>query len=1089
MAIKDEAMEAVGRALRLSGSSQVEAIERAFPDRPLLRTTLTGLLADSDTSWLETAGAWNPRFEERIRETLEQEPLAIGERVGDIRIRGQLGTGGMGTVYLGFDERLEREVAVKTVRIDGRQRPLARERFEREAGVLSRLNHPAICQIYSLVDARSAGQEIQCLVLERVEGTTLRESVGELGPDERLRVLEQVARALAVAHREGIIHRDLKPDNVMLTPAGEVKILDFGIARFSDAGSPEPVEEGDDGATARLVGTPRYMSPEQALCEPLSPASDLYSLGLLLKEVVTGSPAHPSASSPYELIRRAAEAEVEPLDESVDAEIAELVHGLLARDPAERPTAEETADRIRWVLDRPARARRRRIRWALGSVTALALIAAVWASVSAWQARRDADRLSVAARQLGEEVRSVDNLLRAAHLAPPHDVRAERRWVENRLRWIEEEFGGAGTWAEAPVAYARGKIALALGRPDEARMALERGWELGYHDRKLAEALGLAFGLLFDEASADARRLATADQRRAALEVADQSLRVPAVEWLDRARTSGSARGADGDPNGLAEAWIALYENRFDDARNLADRAFDEAPWLYEALRIRGLASLREAAVLEEAGQSGEAEPLLRQAEAAFERALSAARSDPELHLERCRLGNDIITNAYRIGQEGQQPYQRAVETCRDARSLLPDDPEPWLAEASLEYFLAWSRSETLRDPIEALNRLRVAAERALELAPESAEAFRLLGLEASERGEWAGSTGRSGRSDFERAQALLRRAVELQPDSSSQHYALGTSLFSLGFEEMFQGEDPRTTLQEAADSLRHAQRLSPGSYSAPSMMGSTYGVMAMYSLEHGLDPLEHLRRSIGAFEQALEIEPGAPAPRGNLAMAYRDLATYHWLLGSAAAEVDDAVEKGRRAAESLIEDKPDSVVRITLGELELLCARSLLDRGLDAADRLDRVDGLAEELKGLGVVGTGALRLQAESLYLRARSVRDQSEVVDVVSHRARAATDEWIEAGGGHAAWALKGKIALQRAEVGLSRDVEIRRGLEAVDKALEIRPGWGDAYLLKARLLALAGEASAADEAVRLAIERNPWLARQARSVEAVAVIPAS
>ena len=1087
MAFTDDAAEALRRAARRSGRSRLDALEDAFPDRPLLRSTLEGYLAGKDTSWLETGGAWSPGFEQRIHETLRREPLALGDRVGEIRLLERLGSGGMGTVYLGFDERLEREVAVKTVSLDGGLRPLARERFEREAKVLSRLNHPAICQIYSVIDASVGELSFQCLVLERVQGRTLREAMGDLDPDARLWALEQVARALAVAHGEGIIHRDLKPDNVMLTPGGGVKILDFGISRFSDAGSPDPGEDDLDETGGHLIGTPRYMSPEQALCEPLSPASDLYSLGLLLKEAVTDAPAHPEASTPFDLVRRAAEAQVDPVDDSVDWEIAGLIRELVAREPSARPSASDAADCIRHVLDRPLRRRRRRLRLAVGVVLALALTVAAWGTVSAWHARRDIERQSLAARRLGEEVRSVDSLLRAAHLAPPHDVGTERRWVEERLRRIEEEYSDAGPWAAGPLAYAQGRIALALGRPDEARKALENGWDLGYRDRNLAEALGLAIGALYDRATDEARRLATEDQRRAALEQADREFREPAVQWLERA----SASGTGGQPLGsLSGAWVALYENNFDEARVLASRAFAEAPWLYEAPRIVGLAALRQASVLENAGQLAEAVTKMSQAETAFDQALDVARSDPELHLERCGLGDEAISVAYRAGQDGRAPYGRAVEACRGARDLLPRSAEPWLVEALVEYILAWSRSEVLQDPTEALDRLSVAARRALELAPDSAEAYRLLGLEASERGQWATAEGESSQPHFEAAEVLLRKAVELEPGSAKHRYALGVAQFSLGYDELFQGVDPRPTLRRAAESLRQAQRLSPSSSSAPSMMGSTYGVMAMYALDKGLDPLDPLRRCISAFQLALSIDPTAPAPRGNLAMAYRDLATYHWLVGADSAELESAVDRGRSFAEALIADKPDSIARITWGELELLRARSRIERGLDAATALDTVLRQAEELDELDVAGHNARRLRVEALLLKARAATGRSDDVDRLTRRALREIEIWLRAGGGHQPWILRASLAEVRAAAGLERDAEIRHGLEAVNSALKIRDDSGDAYLVKARLLALAGQPSPlVQEALSAAVFRNPWLERQAHEIGKEIAVPMS
>ena len=156
-------------------------------------------------------------------------PFEPGSRLGRIRIDALLGVGGMGSVYRGFDERLERTVAVKEVHAANRSAAI-RTRFLREARALSQLDHPNICRIYDVLE-RADGDY---LILEFIEGETLRERMSRgIARDEALRIALAIARVLVVAHGRGIVHRDLKPDNIMLTPAGEVKVLDFGLARFA----------------------------------------------------------------------------------------------------------------------------------------------------------------------------------------------------------------------------------------------------------------------------------------------------------------------------------------------------------------------------------------------------------------------------------------------------------------------------------------------------------------------------------------------------------------------------------------------------------------------------------------------------------------------------------------------------------------------------------------------------------------------------------------------------------------------------------------------------------------------------------------
>jgi tetratricopeptide (TPR) repeat protein/predicted Ser/Thr protein kinase len=321
---------------------------------PQLRETLQRYLA-SATQCMDG----EPGTEDPARTVLRAPddgpaPQPYPEQLETYRVVRRIGAGGMGEVLEGYDERLHRRVALKMIRADALARDDVRSRFLREARVLSSLNHPNICAIYDYLEQEHGS----VLVLEYIDGQPLTKVVGRLRRASVLLIAEQIARVLVAAHAAGVVHRDLKPDNVMLTPGGDAKVLDFGIARSvsvrdqlhpAGAARHEPVVT----MAGTIAGTPAYMSPEQALGRECTAASDMCSFGLLLQELVTGRPPRdPSASTDQTL---AAAAAGESADPAIGGSLGRLIRDLKSLEPSKRPTAIQAADRIRRIRSKPRR--------------------------------------------------------------------------------------------------------------------------------------------------------------------------------------------------------------------------------------------------------------------------------------------------------------------------------------------------------------------------------------------------------------------------------------------------------------------------------------------------------------------------------------------------------------------------------------------------------------------------------------------------------------------------------------------------------------------------------------------------------------
>lgn len=212
--------------------------------------------------------------------------ILFGEHLGPYELIASVGAGAMGEVYLARDSRLGRNVALKVLPSTFTRDSERVARFQREARLASALNHPNIITIY---DIGQVG-ETWYLAAEFVDGVTIRERLkaGRISLEEALGIATQCTRALAAAHQAGIIHRDLKPENIMIRPDGEVKVVDFGLARVA---GPAAHVDADATQSGALLGTPRYMSPEQARGQQLDFRTDIFSLGAVLFEMIAGRPA------------------------------------------------------------------------------------------------------------------------------------------------------------------------------------------------------------------------------------------------------------------------------------------------------------------------------------------------------------------------------------------------------------------------------------------------------------------------------------------------------------------------------------------------------------------------------------------------------------------------------------------------------------------------------------------------------------------------------------------------------------------------------------------------------------------------------
>ncbi len=431
---------------------------------------------DPDATLVGSAGRQPPKA---------QSKQLLGQRIGYLTFEKLLGSGGMGDVYVAFDERLERRVAVKAIRASYRLDAEIRARFAREAKILSQLEHPNICRVYDYMTAAEA----DFLVLEWIHGVTLTDAIKKgLSKTRKLEIARQISDGLQTAHSKLIVHRDLKPGNVMITDRGGVKILDFGLARpvgepVSQKTDSDPTLSSPSSAfvttVGQVMGTPMFMSPEQAHCRTVTAASDMYSFGLLLQWLFTESNPYEEGLSSFELIVKAGKAETAPLT-GLDTDLTSLINRLKSLDPAIRPSSEEASKSLVEILELPRRRKRRIVTVAFIVLLVLGLLGTTLGLIQAKRAQAKAVLALEKAESEADKAKEIISVLQEFMSSPDPLKRGIDVKVTDLIYAFKPTLNGLSDHPEvrATILHTFGNTLDALGDSEEAMTMLEEAAEI-----------------------------------------------------------------------------------------------------------------------------------------------------------------------------------------------------------------------------------------------------------------------------------------------------------------------------------------------------------------------------------------------------------------------------------------------------------------------------------------------------------------------------------------------------------------------------------------------------------------------------------
>jgi len=842
--------DALSLALKRPAAERAAVVEAACLDDPSLRAEIEELLACDQEMGAFLEPPVDDEDDDAIPPTLQEwTRYQVGAR---------LGRGGMATVYKAWDPTLRRPVAIKVI---SNRDPLTVSRFIREAEAQARVEHDNVLKIY---ETGVVGPH-HYIAMQFVDGPTLLGVREQTAIDQKVGLMLEIAEGLHAAHRQGLVHRDIKPGNILVEQtADRLKpyLLDFGLA--VEIGAPSLTKTGV------VVGTPRYMAPEriQGGAAALDRRSDIYSLGATCYEFISGVAPFASTSG-LQVLVDVLEREFKPLravQPTVSPELDAIVAKCLEKDPRLRyVSARALADDLRrylngdpvtaratGVVGRVARRARRhpRLAVAFAAMTAVLVALAAWAGYGSWRSARQA----ALAGRLGEEIRDVEWMFRAAQMSPLHAIGPQTQLVRQRIARLERIMAEAGSIAYGPGHYAIGRAFLTLREESTALDHLELAWRSGYRTPDTSMALGLAHDAVFRAEMDKAQRIAGDAERGARIRELERAHGDPAVRDLEAGRTSAIM------PARYVQALVASHRGGIRSATDAAAAAARETPWLFEAPLLAGDLEFKEAIRVYVRGDSGSAHDWTVAADRDYAEAVRIAPSAANAHRGRCAAAGFVMHLAsHREAVDADAAYRRAEESCAQALVIEPDaaDGHRLYAEALQE----WATVNVQRgtDPGDAYDRAARSAERALRLSGDDVEARLVLADIFLNRAWWENRTDRTPHPAIDRAIAVYAEVLRVDPRNKAALDNIGQAHTLQAHFEQAHRIDATATLDRAIAAFEQFLRVDPNAAQGFLNLRRVALARADEQAARGLDPAPALAEVV-RFVERMPGDPALPA-------------------------------------------------------------------------------------------------------------------------------------------------------------------------------------------------------------------------------------